>query len=116
MDNNENERPEQGNVLEKYQKQKAIEGIKAFMEDLKESLFSKGKPVKSIPMKAAWQKAWDELEAARVAHEIADRKHSSLKDYFWALVHKDTDDMRGMKFNPKKGEIEIFDDIENHED
>lgn len=103
------------NVLDKYHRQKAVAEIKGLMDDLKNAMFDRGTPVKSIPMRPEWKKAWDELEAARIAHEIADRKHKTLKDYFWSLIHKDLDDMRGMHFNSKTQEIEIFDDIAQHE-
>lgn len=107
---NNNNIPEQGNVLGKYHSQKMVEEIKQLMAAIEDGVNGRGPVVKSIPIKAEWEEAWNELSRISEEHKMLDRKQQIAKDYFWALVHKGLDDFRNMRFNEKTREIEIYED------
>lgn len=109
---------EEENVLAKYHRQKFLEDLKKNIKDMLPGadiefvgLGEPGRPIaKSFPMRPEWQKTFDDLEATRIKHEQIEKKHRWEKEFFWALVHKDTEDARSMRYNPKTKEIEVFEE------
>lgn len=98
----------EGGALEAFEHGRLEEEITGFVDKIENKLNGRGPIVKSLPLRPEWQKAWDEVQSLREQHDLLDRKHNVAKEFFWALVHKETDDFRDMRYNKKTKEIEIF--------